>query len=83
MASKRNKKPDVPPPGVNWLEQLASEINVPTAPEGWYTMAQICERVGRDHQVVRKLLANRGAETKQFRHINSKGQTIITTHYKL
>jgi hypothetical protein len=83
MASKRNKEPDIQASSVNWLEQLAAEVNLPFAPQGWFTMSQICEKVGRDHQVVRKLLKSRGAEAKQFRHTNNKGHTIITMHYKL
>ena len=83
MASKRDKKSDISAPSVSWLEELAAEINVPLAPPGWFTMSQICEQVGRDHQVVRKLLKDRNAEVKKFKHIKSDGKSIITNHFKL
>lgn len=83
MASKRDKKQHISAPSVNWLEQLAAEINVPFAPPGWFTISEICEQVNRDHQTVRKLLKKRKAEMKQFRHIAKNGKTLITMHYKL
>jgi hypothetical protein len=83
MVSKRDKKQDISAPSINWLEQLALEINIPFAPEGWFTITQICEFVGRDHQVVRRLLKKRGAEEKQFRHTTKNGKILITAHYKM
>ena len=49
MASKRDKKRDIPPANLNinqnWLSQLVEEINVRFPPdgEGWATINQICE----------------------------------------
>jgi len=83
MAGKRDKERDISTSSINWLEQLAAEVNVPVAPEGWYTLTQICARLNRDHQYVRKLLKDRHAERKNFRHITLLGKTIITAHYKL
>ena len=83
MASKRDKKQDISAPSVSWLEELAAEINIPFAPEGWFTMAQICEFVERDHQVVRKILKDRKAEQKQFKHTTKTGKIIVTVHYKM
>jgi hypothetical protein len=83
MASKGNKNTDIQAPSVNWLEQLAAELNVPFAPKGWHTMAQICERVGRDHQIVRKMLKRANAQTAKYRHLNSCGKVIVTVHYKI
>jgi uncharacterized protein YwlG (UPF0340 family) len=83
MASKRDKERDISTPSVNWLEQLASEINVPFAPEGWHTMVQICEKLNRDHHAVRLILKKRNAEMKSFRTKTAAGKTITTPHYKL
>jgi len=84
MASKRDKKQDIPAPGIkSWLEELAAEINIPVAPEGWFTLTQICDQLNREHQYVRRLLKQRNAERKSFRHITTLGKTMITTHYKL
>lgn len=83
MASKGNKKQNIPPADVSWLEELAAEINIPLAPPGWFTIAEICEKTQRDHQVVRKLLKDRKAEVKKFKHVRSDGKNIVTNHYKL
>ena len=83
MVSKGNKKQDIPLASVNWLQQLAAEINVPFAPEGWYTMTQICTELNRDHNSVRILLKKRNAQTAQFRSYTTGGKMVVTTHYKL
>jgi DNA polymerase I-like protein with 3'-5' exonuclease and polymerase domains len=84
MASKRDKKQDIPTANVkSWLEELAAEVNLPEAPDGWFTMNEICERLNRDHQFVRRLLKQRNAEKKDFKYITSAGKAIITPHYKL
>lgn len=83
MAGKRDTKSDVSPSSVNWLTELAQELNVPYAPEGWYTVSQIGEVLGVDHQTVRRLLANRKAEMKIYKCLVKNGRTIRTQHYKL
>jgi len=83
MAGKRNKDRDIQAAGVNWLEQLADEVCVPLAPEGWYPLYQICARLARDHQCVRRILKKKQAEMKQFRHILENGNTVIMPHYKV
>ena len=83
MAGKRNTKSHVPPASVSWLDKLAAEINVPFAPPGWFTVSEICQKLDRDHQVVRVLLKKRGAEVRKFRHRKINGNVIITNHYKL
>lgn len=85
MASKRNQKSDIQTSGVNWLTELAQELNVgfPPEGEGWATMTQICEATGRDHQNIRVLLKRRNAEVRKFKSVNAGGRVIITTHYRL
>ena len=85
MAGKRNEKRDVPPANLGWLKQLADEMNVPFPPEGegWATMTEICEAAGRDHQVMRKVLRQKKAETRKFRTLSADGKCLVTTHYRL
>ena len=81
MASKRDKRSDVPAADVDWLTKLAAEINIPFAPPGWFTMTQICDRTGRDHQAIRRLFKKMNVETKQFRYTHTNGKVSIVTHY--
>jgi len=85
MASKRDKKSDIPTPAVGWLTELAQELNVTFPPEGegWATMAQICEATGRDHQNIRVLLKRRNAKVRKFKAVNAGGRVIITPYYRL
>ena len=83
MASKGNKKQNIPPTDVSWLEELAAEINIPLAPLGWFTITEICEKTQRDHQVVRRILKERNAEVKKFKHIGLDGKVYVVKHYKL
>jgi hypothetical protein len=85
MASKRNQKSDVQTSGINWLTELAQELNVSFPPEGegWATMLQIVEATGRDHQQIRVLLKRRNAEVRKFKAVNAGGKMIITPHYRL
>ena len=85
MAGKRNEKRDIPPTNLGWLKQLADEVNLPYPPEGegWSTMAQICEATGRDHQVIRRILREKKAESRKFRAVTPDGKWLITKHYRL
>jgi hypothetical protein len=85
MAGKRDEKRDVPPANLGWLKQLADEVNVPFPPEGegWATMTQICEAANRDHQVMRKILRDKKAETRKFRTATADGKTVVTMHYRI
>ena len=83
MARKRDSNRDVPVAGVNWLEQLAAEVCTPMAPEGWYPMYEICKRLDRNHQYVRRILKMKNAEVKQFMHMLECGRTVILPHYNL
>jgi len=83
MASKRNTKQDIPAAGVNWLEELARELNVPYAPKGWHTVAQIGEALKVDHQTVRRILTKRKAESQIFKTIAKDGKIFKVSHYKL
>jgi CTP-dependent riboflavin kinase len=84
MAGKRDKKSNVQASSVkNWLDELAAEVNVPFAPEGWHTIATIAERLDVDHQTVRRILSKRKAESKIFRCVAKNGKVFRTPHYKL
>jgi hypothetical protein len=81
MAGKRDQKSDIPASSVDWLTKLAAEINVPLAPEGWYTMEQICEKTQRDHQSIRRILKKMNVEVRQFRYVLKNGRTTVGPHY--
>ena len=85
MASQRNKERNIQTAGVSWLNQLIEEVNVPFPPkeEGWYTMAQICEAAGRDHQIMRRVLKEKKAECKKFRSLTSDGKSMVCFHYRI
>jgi CTP-dependent riboflavin kinase len=83
MASKRDKKSDIQAPPVSWLDQLAQELNVPYAPEGWHPICVIAEKLELDHQSVRRILKKRNAQSRVFRFATKQGKIIKTPHYKL
>jgi hypothetical protein len=83
MVSKRDKKQDVSPSSVNWLDQLAQELNIGKAPEGWFTISQICEKLGRNRCFVERILKEKGAEKRLFISISSDRKQFRAVHYKL
>jgi len=85
MASKRNKERNIPPSSISWLQQLVDEVNVPFPPEGqgWYTMSEICEQTERDHQIIRKILKDKNAESRKFKFARTDGKIIVTTYYRM
>jgi IS30 family transposase len=68
---------------MSWLDQLAQEINIPFAPGGWYTVAEIAQKLDVDHQTVRRILKKRKAEAKTFRAECSDGRILRIPHYRL
>ena len=83
MAGKRDKNRDIQAAGVNWLDQLAQELNVPFAPAGWYTITQIAKRIGRGDPYTRRLMQQKDIPCKQFKCKTSDGKVILSNHYKL
>lgn len=83
MARQGNKKSDVQAPVVNWLEQLADEINVPYAPQGWYTLGEISAKLDRNRQYVVRLLESKKAEKQYFMSRRADGNRVRMIHYKL
>lgn len=83
MASKRDTEQDVPAAGVGWLKKLAQELNVPYAPGGWHTVAEISEVLSVDHQTVRRILSKRKAKGQIFKTVAKDGKVLKITHYKL
>ena len=83
MAGKRDKKQNISAASVNWLEQLAQELNIGKAPEGWFTMNQICEKLGRDRCFVERMLKQKGAEKRVFMTTSSDRKRLRAIHYKV
>jgi len=83
MVGKRNTKQDISAAGVNWLQELAQEINVPHAPDGWHPICVIAEQLELDHQSVRRILKKRHAQIRVFRFTTKEGKIMKTPHYKL
>ena len=85
MVSKRNKDKHVQTASVDWVKQLADEINPPFPPEGegWYTVGQISEMIGRPITSTANALKRKKAEKKKFLHITVDGRRIALVHYRI
>jgi len=85
MAGKRNQDKHVQAPSVDWVTKLAQEMYPPSPPagEGWYTLSEIAEKIGRSHNPAKNFLAKANAEKKRFMHIGVDGRRVALVHYRI
>lgn len=85
MAGKRDKKPNVQTSGVNWLSKLAEQVNLPFPPEGegWLTLTEVAEKLGRGLTSTTTALRKVKAEKKRFSHIGVDGRRVSLVHYRV
>ena len=85
MADKRTKgrKLQAAPVKEDWLSQLAENIKVQFAPSGWYTLAQISQRLKIGRTATLSILTQKKAAKQKFLYKTPDGRTSLTAHYKL
>jgi hypothetical protein len=67
----------------DWLSQLAENIKVQFAPPGWYTLAQVSQRLKIGRTATLNILTQKEAAKQKFLYKTPDGRTAFTTHYKL
>lgn len=85
MADKRNKGRGISAPSVeeDWLSKLAQEFDIKPAPEGWYTLAQIIQKLGIGRTATQAILAERNAQKARYYRVTPDGRKVLQVHYKL
>ena len=81
MVSQRNKKQDVQTSSL--MQQLIEHLSVPFAPEGWFTIKDLCQRTGRSRQTIERFLHEKKVECRKFATNRSDGRIVVLIHYKL
>lgn len=85
MASKRNQKSNVQTSDLGWISKLAEQVNLPFPPpgEGWLTLTEISEKLGRGLTSTMTALRKAKAEKKRFSHIGIDGRRVALVHYRV
>ena len=85
MADKRNKGRGIQAACVegDWLSKLAQEFDIKPAPEGWYTLAQIIQKLGIGRTATQAILAERNAQKARYYRVTPDGRKVLQVHYKL
>jgi hypothetical protein len=63
------------------LELLKAELAGEDAPEGWYTILQLMEKLEAKRTAVENLVQRKGWEVKRFRSVSSDGKILRMNHY--
>jgi hypothetical protein len=63
------------------LELLKAELIGEPPPEGWYTVAELSERLGVKRPVVCRLVERKGWETREYRTVTKDGKLLNAKHY--
>lgn len=63
------------------LELLKDELAGENAPEGWYTVNQLMEKLGARRTAVDNLMRRKGLQVKKFKAISADGKTLRMNHY--
>ena len=85
MADKRTKGRNLQaaPVEVDWLTQLAKNLELQPAPPGWYTLTQVTQYLKIGRTATKRILAEKKAARQKFYHKTTDGRSIPTVHYKL
>jgi hypothetical protein len=84
MAGKRDKITRLQTSGLESLiTALKRELEGETAPEGWYTTAEIAKMLGIGFEVARRLAARKKWDAKQFTTQTSDNKKLLVRHYKM
>jgi len=86
MKSKPStSKPD--PDLTKWCEALAPRYNVDSIPPGWFTIAEISERLGKNRSTIGKRMQDAvldgRAEVKTFRIASGQRGIYPVPHYRI
>jgi hypothetical protein len=63
------------------LELLKAELAGEDAPEGWYTVVQLMEKLGSKRAAIENLVRRKGWQAKRFKSISRDGKTLRLNHY--
>jgi len=63
------------------LELLKDELAGETAPEGWYTLTQLMEKLGAKRTAITNLIRRKQWKPKMFRSTSVDGKTLRLNHY--
>lgn len=63
------------------LEQLKSELIGEDAPEGWYSMVDLMEKLGAKRTAVENLVRRKQFQIKKFKAISRDGKALQMNHY--
>jgi len=85
MVGKGNKDKHIQTPSVDWVTKLAQELYPPEPPkgEGWFTLSEISEKIGRAQTPTVNFLKKANAEKKKFMHIAVDGRRLVLVHYRI
>jgi hypothetical protein len=63
------------------LELLKDELAGETAPEGWYTVMELMEKLNAKRTAVDNLMRRKRFQVKKFKAISADGKTLRLNHY--
>jgi hypothetical protein len=63
------------------LELLKDELAGEDAPEGWYTIMQLMEKLGAKRTAIDNLVKRKQWKAKRFRAMSTDGKTLRMNHY--
>ena len=63
------------------LELLKAELVGETAPEGWYTIAELMQKTGAGRKSVENFVARKKWEVRKFRTQTNDGKFLNANHY--
>lgn len=72
MASKRTQGRDIQAPSVSWLDQLAEELSIESAPPGWKTLSELQSALNCSWRKARSIVSMRGLKAKMYKAKNGK-----------
>lgn len=81
MASQRDKKRDISPANLTWIEQLKAELIPEEAPDGWHTVEEIVALTGANRSSVERFLKK--LPRKICQKLDSLGRRQKRWHYKM
>ena len=63
------------------LELLKDELAGEDAPDGWYTILQLMEKLGAKRTAIDNLVKRKQWKAKRFRAVSADGKTLRMNHY--
>jgi hypothetical protein len=63
------------------LQLLKYELAGEPAPEGWYTINELMDKLGGKRTAVEGLVKRKGWEVRKFRTITKDGKAMNANHY--